>query len=154
VISCAFLPASSRSNEAISLSRDGLYEPGPLRIILERLTNFSDRAVDAVVSIEEDAIPPDSLDNLFSRDQLSSLLNQQEQDFHRNAFQPEHSISSAQFVGTRIELEIPLESDDLLGSQWFGCHEALLGGVAAILHWLRLFETCLLSSTDYSDIKK
>jgi hypothetical protein len=129
-----------------------LYEPGPIRIILERLTNFADRAIDAVVSIEEDAIPPDSLDDLFARDQLSSLLNQQEQDFHRNAFQPEHSISSAQFIGTRIELEIPLESDGLLGSQWFGCHKALLGGVAAILHRLRLFETYLLSSAGYSDM--
>jgi tetratricopeptide (TPR) repeat protein len=54
-IACAFLLATSRRNEAISLSRDGLYEPGPLRIILEHLTNFADRAVDAVVSIEEDA---------------------------------------------------------------------------------------------------
>jgi hypothetical protein len=118
LISALAMKINNRSNEAVSLAGYSLYEPGLLGIILQHLPNFADGAVDAVIGVEENSVAPDSLDDLFARDQLTALLDQEEQDFHRDAFQPEPSIGAAQFVGAQVELEVVAESDPIFGSDW------------------------------------
>jgi hypothetical protein len=80
-------------------------------IVLQDLPDLADGAIDTVIGIEGYALSPDSLDDLLARNQLASLLHQQEQEFHGNAFQLEHTVGTTQLVGAQVELKILPEPD-------------------------------------------
>ena len=73
-------------DEAISPSSDGLYKTRLFRIVFQNVSDLANRTVDAVVRIEEYVLCPDPLDDLVPGDELSFLLQQQDQKFHRNTF--------------------------------------------------------------------
>src|SRR5262249_31440646 len=110
----------NRRYEAISLSGNCLYELWPLGIVFQRLPKFANRAIDAVVGVKEDAIAPDSLDDLFAADEPVSALDQEEQHFHGDAFQLDCAAGPAQLIDVQIELEIRSKFDYFLGSDWLG----------------------------------
>jgi hypothetical protein len=87
-----------------------------LRIIFEDLTDFADSAVDAVVSIEEDVFSPDPLGDFFAGDELTFLLNQDDEDLQGKALQFEDTSRVAELEGSKVDLEILPESDGLLRS--------------------------------------
>src|SRR4029077_7996264 len=73
--------------EAISLAEHGLdilWMPG---MVAESIADLSDRGIYAVIRIEVKILPPKSLDDLFSADQLSLFPHQQDEQVHRNTFQ-------------------------------------------------------------------
>jgi len=82
----------------------------------EHLPNLADRTVDAVVGIEEDAFAPDSLDNFFAGDELTLLLNQDDQDLEGKPLQFEETSRVAKFERSKVDLEILPESDGFLRS--------------------------------------
>jgi hypothetical protein len=75
-------------------------------IVFEDLADFADGTVDAVIGVQKDAVAPDFLYDFLACDQLSSLLYQEQQDFHRDAFEFEGVTSATQLVGAQINLKI------------------------------------------------
>jgi hypothetical protein len=84
------------------------------------LPNLADCPIDAVVGVEEDAVTPDALNDLFAADELVSALDEEEQHLHGDAFQPERTARMAQFVGIQIQLEVLPEFDCFLRFDWLG----------------------------------
>ena len=80
-------------DEPVSPPGDGLHEPGLFSIVLQYLANLADGGIDAVVGVEEDILAPDPLDDLVPGHQLTSLLDQEEQQFHGNPFELESPAS-------------------------------------------------------------
>src|SRR5580704_1968733 len=76
-----------RSNESIASARERLHIARLLRIVLQNLTDFADGAVDAVVGVEKDVFAPDLPGDFFAGDELTFLLDQNEQDLQRNALE-------------------------------------------------------------------
>jgi hypothetical protein len=94
-----------------------------LRVIFERLSNFPDGGVDAVVCVKEDILAPDPFYDLLPRDQLTSLLDQQKQQVHWNPLQLEQTTRTPQLIAVRVELEIVSESDWFRNASWLRRHE-------------------------------
>src|SRR6266581_7318690 len=93
-----FLGLEHRCDETIAPPRDGLDEAGLLRIVPQDLPDLANRAVDAVVAIEVDALSPNPLDDLLPADQLSPLLRQEQQHLHGDSLQLERVAGAAQLV--------------------------------------------------------
>ena len=108
-----------RRDETISPARDGLYETWPFRIVLQDFPDLADRTVDAVVGVEEYALAPDSLDDVLSTDDLSSLFHQDHKNFHRDALQLELTTGATELIGAEIELEVLPKSKRARHSGWF-----------------------------------
>ena len=100
-----------RCHETVSLPGNCLDETGLFGIVFQNGSNFSDRTVNAVVRIEEDLLPPDPLRNLLAADKLTPLLDQEQQNFHRDALKFEHTTAPTQRVGLCVELEILCKPD-------------------------------------------
>jgi len=80
-----------------------------LGIVLQYLADFAHGAIDAVVGIEKGAFAPDFLGNFLAADELTILLDQNEQDLQRNAFELYHATSVSELEGSRIDLEVVSE---------------------------------------------
>jgi hypothetical protein len=76
-----------KRNESIASARERLHKARLLGIVLQNPTDFADGAVDAVVGVEKDVFAPDPPGNFFAGDELTFLLDQNEQDLQRNALQ-------------------------------------------------------------------
>jgi len=98
-------------DEPISLARDGLDKARLLGIIAEHLPDPADCGIDTVVGIQEDAFTPDPFDDLFPRDQLSPVFNQEKQEFHGHRLEFDGNSGRAQFVGPHIQQEIASKTD-------------------------------------------
>ena len=70
------------------------------------MTNFSDGGVDAVVGVEVDALPPQSLDDLLAADQSSIFPDQQDQQIHGDAFHAHGFPRPSQFITAHIQNEL------------------------------------------------
>jgi hypothetical protein len=100
-----------RANKTIPAAGDSLYIPRAIGIVFQHLPDLSDRPVNAVVGIEKNSLAPNPLDDLVACNQFAILLHQKEQDFRRNALQFQDAPRAAEFLRTRIKLEIVSESD-------------------------------------------
>jgi len=114
-----------RGYKSVPSARDRLNKARLLRIISEHLPNFPDRGVDAVVGVEKYIFPPDSFDDLLPRNQLSSLLDQQQQQLHWNPLQLKQTARSPELIAVRVELKIVSESDWFRNTGWLERHESL-----------------------------
>jgi len=94
-----------RSNEAVTLARDGLYEAWLLGVIPERLPNLADGGVDAVLGVEKNVLAPDPFDDLIAGNQLTVPLHQEGEEVHGNLFELEDVVSPAQLITTAVEFE-------------------------------------------------
>jgi hypothetical protein len=74
-------------------------------IVLQDLTDLADRSVDAVIGVEERALPPHALDDLLPRHQLPAMLHEEQEDVHGDALQPERLAGAPEQVRCRIEFE-------------------------------------------------
>jgi hypothetical protein len=102
----------------ISPAGDGLYEARLFGVILQDLADLTDRAVDAVVGIEEDVLTPYPLYDVFPADDLSFLLDEDGENFRGNALQLKDATGTAQCRGGEIELEVLAKSDQTRNSDW------------------------------------
>ena|SRR5215467_12596489 len=84
-----------RRNESIALPGDCLYEMRLLGIVAQDLADLSYSAVDAVVSIEKNALPPNPFGDLVPANNLPSLFNEEEQNLQRNTLEFEHTSGTA-----------------------------------------------------------
>src|SRR5215471_16713050 len=91
----------NRSDEAIAAADHRLDKPRLFGIIFQRLPDPANGGVDAVVGVDENAFAPDPFDNFLTNDQLATALYQQEQQFHRNAPDPNGPACFSEFVCSR-----------------------------------------------------
>jgi hypothetical protein len=90
-----------------------LHEPRVLRFVLEHLTNLPDRRVDTGVRIDEDVTSPDPFLDLFPRDKLTALFDQQHQQLHGDAFELERTAGTTELASAEIEFKIASELDGI-----------------------------------------
>ena len=107
-----------RRNKPIALSGYSLDESRFVGIISEGLPDFSNGAIDAVVGVDKDGLAPNSLHNLIAGDDVSSLLHEEQQNLHWDALQFEHTPTSPQFVGVKVEFEVLCELDGASKPDW------------------------------------
>ena len=93
-------------DESIPLARNGLHERGSIRRIAKSLPDFADRGVDAGLDVNEDVFAPQPLDDVAAGDELTSTLDQQDQEVHRLPFEFHRASLPAQLVRRDIELEV------------------------------------------------
>jgi len=84
-----------RGSSASSFRTDRIFRMAPLMLLSYRGRPF----------------PPNPLDNLLAADKLPPLIDQKNQNFHRDALQLERTASPAQRVGLCVELEILSKPD-------------------------------------------
>ena len=86
-------------------------------IVLQDLPDFPNRAVDAVVDVEVNLLPPNPLDDLLPRDQLPAVLGEEQQNLHGNALQLERLAGASELVGAGVELEAFAKLESVLWVQ-------------------------------------
>jgi hypothetical protein len=64
-----------------------LYEPRPFYVFPQRGPNLVNGGIDAVLGIKENIFAPQSLDNLLPTHHLPIFFQQQDEQFHGNAFE-------------------------------------------------------------------
>src|SRR5262250_402942 len=74
-----------RRNESITLPGNGLHKARLLGVVVEDLADFPDGPVDTVVGIEKNVLAPHPFGDLIAADNLTSLLNEEEQNFQGDA---------------------------------------------------------------------
>jgi hypothetical protein len=118
------------SNEPVTQPGDRLHEARLLGVVPERLADFPNSSVDAVVRIEENVLTPDSLDDLIAGNKLLVVVKQEQEDLQRNAFELQRTPSTAQLKRSQVELEVFTELNDPLDPDWTGNQVALRIAVA------------------------
>ena len=93
-------------DEAVSLAGDGLNEAGIFGVVFERLADFADGGVDAVLGIDEDILAPDAVDDFLTGDDGSILFHQKQEQFHGDALQFQDAAFAAEFEARGVELKI------------------------------------------------
>jgi hypothetical protein len=76
------------------------------RIVQQNLADFSDRCVDALLSIQEDLFAPEPLDDLLSGNQLAVMFDQENQQLHRDLLKPQWLTIAFQFIAPQVQLEL------------------------------------------------
>ena len=94
------------SYEAIPFAGDGLDETRLFGIVAEDLPDFADGFVDAVLGIEEDVLAPDSVNDLFARDETTVALHQKGEELHRNFLEFEDALASSKLVAVLVQFEL------------------------------------------------
>jgi hypothetical protein len=102
-----------RSYKAISSADNRLDKTGPLRVIFKDLAKPANYGIDAVVDVEEDTLAPHPLSDLLPGHQLAWLLQQKQQQFHRDTRQSEWPVGSSKLIGADIELKLAAKSDQV-----------------------------------------
>src|SRR6516162_6920957 len=101
---------SSRSSgaalKAITLARNGLNVQRVVRVLPKGPTNFSDRRVDAIVRVEVHAFAPEALDYFVPADQSPTLADQEHEQIHRDALQPNGLTQAGKFVAACVQDEL------------------------------------------------
>src|SRR6185436_6492269 len=68
--------------------------------------DLSDRGIDARLHVDEHIIAPQPRDDVLSCHQLPASLNEQDQQIHRLALEPNRLAAAPQLVAPRVELEV------------------------------------------------
>ena len=88
-------------DESIPLARNGLDERGSIRRIAQSLPDLADRGVDAGLDVDEHVLAPQSIDDVATGDELTSTLDQQDQEVHRLPPEFDRAALPAQLVRAR-----------------------------------------------------
>ncbi len=67
-----------RTDQPIAFAHHRLQETGLLRVIAQHQANFANRRIDALLSVEENILPPKLFDDLLTADELVFPLCQQD----------------------------------------------------------------------------
>jgi hypothetical protein len=67
---------------------------------------FRTAVFNPVFAVDEDALAPDSLQDLVAGNELTATFHQQKQQFQRDAFEANDLASAGQAIGVRVEFEI------------------------------------------------
>ena len=94
-----------------NLSRNGLDEGRFVRRVAKSPANLSNRGVDAGLDVDEDVLAPQPIDDVFAGHQLTSPLDQHDQEVHRLSFEPDRAAAAAQLVAGDVQLELA-EAED------------------------------------------
>src|SRR4029077_13396982 len=105
-------------NETVSPAHYGLHESRLFGIVVKDLADLANRAIDAVVRIEENALTPNPLDDQLPADELPPMFHQEEQQFRRNALQLEQAAAAAQLVAAEVKLKIVSKFERFRNSGW------------------------------------
>jgi hypothetical protein len=95
------------------------------RIVPECRSKFVDCRVNAVLGFEEAIAAPELLLNGFSTEQLPWILQQQDEQLHRNPFELDGMPGPPQFAALDIQLEF------LKSYGWLGHRDNLAGPVGS-----------------------
>ena len=74
--------------------------------IVQGLPDLPDRCVDAHLHIDEDVLTPEPGDDRFARHQFPASFDEQDQQIHRLALEPDGTAFPPQFVALHVELEV------------------------------------------------
>ena len=99
------------AGKAVALSRNGVQQAGVIGVVLQRVANLRDGRIDAVVHVADNFPSPQGGEDVASRDKLAASLDEQQQQFHRKAFQAHDRARAPELVGAAVELEV-FKSDD------------------------------------------
>jgi len=72
---------------------------------MQRLSNLPDGGVDALFSVEENVLAPYVLDNGFPADYLVPVFHQEDEQLHRDLFQPDNVAIEAKLITSQIKFE-------------------------------------------------
>jgi hypothetical protein len=92
--------------EAIPFAEDGLDISRVGGIFSQRVANFSDGGVNAVIGVEVDVFPPQAHDDFFATDQSSIFPDQENQQIHGDAFQMYRFSATSQLISAYIQNEL------------------------------------------------
>ena len=73
---------------------------------MQSLPDFTDRGVDAGLDVDEHVFAPQAIDDVAAGDELTSALDQQDQEVHRLPPKFDRASLAAQLVRGDIELEV------------------------------------------------
>jgi hypothetical protein len=93
-------------DEPVSPALESLDELRGVGRVPKCLANLADGGVDARVHIHEDIFPPQLIDDLRPRDQLSAAPDEQDEQVHRLAFESNEAAAATQLVRGGVELEL------------------------------------------------
>src|SRR5918994_526964 len=120
-------------DEAVSPACDRLDEPRAVGRISQGLANLAYGGVDAGVHIHEDIFTPELIDDLGPRHQMPAALDEQDEQVHRLAFEPNEAAAATQLVRGRIEFVIA--EAERFGEVLTGHHRAIEGLNSATTRW-------------------
>lgn len=93
-------------NEAIAAANDRPNESRISRVVAQGCTQLVNRGVDAVLRFYKDTVTPQALVDNLPADQLSGVLEQQEQQLHGDAFYFQGHARSSQLAAIDIQLKL------------------------------------------------
>src|SRR5215813_8752858 len=93
---------ASGVNKSISLTRHRQYEFGVLGIISERLSDFANCRVDAVLGVNKNILAPQTLDDFLPGDKIPIFAGEQDEQLHRDLFQFDGTAGAEEFVTVAV----------------------------------------------------
>jgi hypothetical protein len=93
-------------NEAVTAANYRPDEARISRVVAQGCAQLIDRSVDAVLRFYEDSVAPQPLVDNFPADELSGVLEQQEQQLHGDAFHFQGHAGSSQLAAIDIQLKL------------------------------------------------
>ena len=100
------LDGGNRRDEAVAHPGDGLDELWFFRIVAEKMTEFADGGIDAVIGVNKDVAFPELLNNLPPRNQVSLARHQQDKQVERLGFNAQGSSPSEQLKTPAVKFEL------------------------------------------------
>src|SRR4029077_13245914 len=97
--------------ESIPFAADRLDELRFPWVVVQDLPDLPDGTVNAVVGVDINPVAPDPRYDLLPRDQLSTPLDQQQQDLQWGRLKLQRPASTPQFVAARLEFELLSKSN-------------------------------------------
>ena len=102
-------------DETIAAARQSLDESGIVGIVSQGESNLGYGCIERVVEVDKRVFGPDFLAQLFPRDQLALVFQQDGADLKRLALQGHLCAILAQFPGLQVRFKNP-ETDNLRGT--------------------------------------
>jgi hypothetical protein len=91
-----------RSGESVAFARDGDDEARGIRVVIQCPANFPYRGIDGVFAVNKNTFAPDPFEDLVTANHLSATLNQQKQQFQRDAFETNDLTCARETVSVRV----------------------------------------------------
>ena len=93
-------------NESVALANHRLDELRAFRVVAERSPDFADGGVDGGIVVDEDVGTPERRLNLSPVYKDTGLLDEEDQDLHRNLFELDPLTRAPQHVRRHVEFEL------------------------------------------------
>ena len=101
-----FIHPRDRRYEPIAFSCDRLHESRLIRIIPQHQADLPDKAIDAMLGINEDSIRPQAFSNLSPSDELATFRYQQDEQLHWHPFDLHAAAGTEEFKAFSIQLKL------------------------------------------------